>query len=455
MTDPNILCLSIDSLRADFTSFVNEEESTTPFLESFAEDATVFTRAITPSIWTLPVHTSVFTGLYPLEHGVMNSQVELGDHPTFAELLGGEGYSTAAFHKSAWFETGDITRGFGARNVSHEVSGEENSNVLGRQPFIRNALERISPTLREIGTAVSNHIDVTYYGYGNDIHTVDATVKWLKETPQPFCTFVHFKDAHWPYAAPKAHVKQFSDCNDAELLWNRVRWQRPLYENRDRTWAGDLRPPAHQVEILKDVYRGCVYWSDRLAESLLSALEDDGVLDNTIVVVFGDHGDLFGDDGIFGHQYSMADPLINVPLLIRDPTGSLPKGRVADPVQLNDIYPTILDLCGVDPPSTNSVDLAAGETRSHAYVHYESRESSDTYSPEEFPPARQFCVWASPTEKLVWYPDSDEYDGPAGDDDDLRHVLETHLESLVEVPPKRGVDVDESVIRNLKNMGYM
>jgi len=112
MSSPNFLLLSIDSLRRDFCSFLDDSEHTMDFLERFAADSTVFERAISPSVWTLPVHTSIFTGLYPMEHTVNDEHTVLGDHPTFAELLRTEGYETRSFTHNGWFQSGEITRGF-------------------------------------------------------------------------------------------------------------------------------------------------------------------------------------------------------------------------------------------------------------------------------------------------------------------------------------------------------
>lgn len=109
---PNILCISIDSLRRDFCSIYTESEDTTPFLNSISDELTIFQNAISPSCWTLQVHGSVFTGLYPPEHGVLDKNNSLGDHPTFAELLSRKGYDTQSFGYNGWFEAGDILRGF-------------------------------------------------------------------------------------------------------------------------------------------------------------------------------------------------------------------------------------------------------------------------------------------------------------------------------------------------------
>jgi len=118
VSKPNVVCVSVDSLRADFCSFDDGDARTTPFLRSVTPEATVFESAISPSIWTLPVHTSVFTGLYPPEHGVTSEGRVLGDHPTFAELLAEEGYSTAAFFQNSWLRLSGTLRGFPVSDIN-------------------------------------------------------------------------------------------------------------------------------------------------------------------------------------------------------------------------------------------------------------------------------------------------------------------------------------------------
>jgi len=465
MTDqPNVLCISIDSLRADFTSFVAGGPATTPFLNSFSNDTTVFADAITPSIWTLPVHTSVFTGLYPLEHRVLDKNAKLGSQPTFAEVLRDAGYDTASFTRNGWFEIGDITRGFGKTTVSEDTQ----TPVTRVRHLIGETLGLVSDDLRSRVRKVFNETvrevhRSTFRRQQDDEAIVSNAIDAIESASDPFCHFVHLNGVHWPYTPPAPYHRHFGEWNALERFWNRLYWQRKIYFNREQSWIGSLSPPAKQVEIINDIYRGCIRATDRRIERMIESLDQQDVLGDTIVIVFADHGDSFGEQNVFGHQFSLDESLIHVPMLIYDPTDTLPKERITDPVQLNDIYPTLLSLCGEEPPSTKSVDFTTDDRREYVYVHYEhtdqlaedSSATLDAIDETNLPPRKQVCIRRSAAEKLFWYPDEDRYDGPAWADETLRQELESHLNGLTTINSGRTDDVDDSVIQNLEDMGYL
>lgn len=464
---PNLLYVSIDSLRWDEAGFGGGDAATTPFLRGFADRtaAAVYDRAVTPATWTLPAHASLFTGLYPPEHGLLDTSAALGDHPTLAELLAAEGYETAAFFQNGWLRVGDALRGFESGTVD-AAGGGAGASSDGSPSLARRLVAR-SPRLRSLASTVVNDYAATvragtFRRPPADGPVVESAAAALPELGEPFCAFVHLNGAHWPYTPPRPHHRRFTDRSALSLFWNRAYWQRRVYDNRERTWDGSLQPPAAATETMRELYRGAVHHVDSLVERLVSRLERAGRLDDTVVVVFGDHGDAFGDGGVFGHHFSLADGVVHVPLLVRDPHGVLPSGERPELAQLADLYPTLLARCGVAPPATNSVDLADGE-RETAFTHFEytdrlfedAGDDLDAASPEAFPPRKQVAAWRSPSEKLVWYPETDEYDGPAADDEDLRAALRAHLDGLDPVAPRRTDGVSGDVRRNLEDMGYL
>jgi len=105
MNQPNLLLISIDSLRADAVSSIDTSVSTTPFFDELVEQSSLYTAAFSQGVWTVPSHTSIFTGLYPTEHGVYDEdavsegEVSLGDHPTIGQKLQENGYETRAFFR--------------------------------------------------------------------------------------------------------------------------------------------------------------------------------------------------------------------------------------------------------------------------------------------------------------------------------------------------------------------
>jgi arylsulfatase A-like enzyme len=479
MTQPNIICISIDSLRADYCSlFDSVGQNTTPFLRSLSSESAVFDSAISPCTWTLPVHTSVFTGLFPPEHGITTGDAVLGEHPTFAELLAQNGYTTSAFYRNSWFDTGDILRGFEYRQRGENDADEDMDTSIKER--IADGVHDISPRFESVltnGYRAQKRLRSALNLYADwrvpKSRTADAdregdrticeSITALEDADEPFCYFVHLNDAHWKYDPPNPFHRSFTDRRMADLVYNHEVWQRRVYHsrsNRFRTAAGLIEPPEREVETFKNLYRGAIEHCDVLIERLVNALKEAGHWDNTVLVVFGDHGDSFGECGIFGHHMTVDDSVIRVPLLIRDPTGRIESGTVSTPVSLVDVYPTILSIAGIDPPDTNAIDLSS-ETRDYAYTHYDVSDH-DAYTnaskwgidPNDLPPGKQVVIWQSDDDKLIQYPDVDQCDVIGENGERLRNKLDTHIQQLQPVESSKSA-LDADVTQRLVDMGYL
>lgn len=451
MTKPNFLLISVDSLRQDFCSFLNDSENTMDFLDEFAAQSTVFERAISPSVWTFPVHTSIFTGLYPREHQLNSAQSVLGDHPTFAELLREEGYETRSFTHNGWFESGGMTRGFdhdhtrmpgminnGMSNLRHGIDERD------RREFIKGTKQLLEAPLVKGRKAFFRH---QYKG----ARTVTNCFKRLKNRSSPFCYLVHLNDVHHVYRPHINYIRQFSDASLRQLHEN-IRYQEKLKSNRHGIYTGNFKLDHDRLSLTKDLYRASILQVDALIERLIDRLKTIGEYENTVIVLFGDHGDLLGEYDLFGHSFSVADELIRVPLLIHDPTGRLEAGRRSDVVQLNDLYPTVLQLGGIEPPKTNSVSLL-DDSREAAYVHLLESKDHLQFPEDEYPPFEQYAIWQSPSSKYVYTPETMTADD--ADDSVLFSALRNHLDQLNPVPLAGERRLDDDIRANLEDMGYL
>jgi arylsulfatase A-like enzyme len=452
MSKPNFLLISVDSLRRDYCSFLNDSEGTINFLDDLAEESTVFEQAISPSVWTLPVHTSIFTGLYPSEHQVNDENTVLGDHPTFAEILRDDGYETRSFTHNGWFQSGEMTRGF---NHDHTrmpgMIGYGRSNL--KQGFDERDRERFRKGAKQILEAplVKGRKALFRHRF-KGARTVKNYFRRLKNRDSPFCYMVHLNDVHHVY---RPHIKYYREFGDASLreLHENVRYQETLKENRHGIYTGNYEINQQRLELTKDLYRASILQADALIEQIVGHLKELEEYENTVIILFGDHGDLIGEDGMFGHSYSLADELIRVPLLVHDPTGQLEAGRRTGVVQLNDLYPTILEMAGQDVPETNSVSLIE-ESRESAFVHLLESTDNLEYSESEYPPFEQYGIWKSPSSKLVYAPEADETEVSKGSSE-LFTELETHLEECREISAKGESELAASTKSQLENMGYL
>jgi arylsulfatase A-like enzyme len=401
----------------------------------------------------------------------------LGDRPTFAEQLSDAGYSTRAFHKCPWLETGDVLRGFVTQTHT-------NSSSPTRKQQLAAAVNEISPTMQQLLRSLTEFKQSTVDQVSDGIatyrawrrpppqrlrmetgggRTIRQAVSAMDTTDEPFCWFLWLNDAHWKYKPPNPYHRSFTDRSVAELVYNYLYWQYKVYSTpSDRLQAitGAVDPPASEIQTFQNLYRGCLNYCDALLNKLITGLKTTGVWDNTILIIFGDHGDAFGEHGVFGHHFSLEDPLVHVPLLIRDPTGRLEPGGRSDPVSLIDIHPTVLDLADVSGPTSSGTSLLEG-ARDEVYIHYDVTDLAYyTDAPQRgidqaaLPPSQQFGIWRSPDQKVFYYPDRETYVDVGPDSETLRARLDEHVAEVGEVSAEDGT-VSGSVAQRLEDMGYL
>lgn len=436
MERPNVLFISIDSLRTDAVSALGSPKPTTPFFDELASESTLYTNAFTQGIWTVPSHTSLFTGLYPTEHGIYDEDavgdgdVRLGDHPTLGERLSATGYETEAFYRLPWLGSGGVLRGF----ESEQNIGDQTATIADRI----NTLSSKFPLSRSIMRAIYRG---SFRGHMPDEEIVTQAKRKLKSTASPFCLFVHLNDAHWPYSPSTPFHNQFSERSILSLFWNRAYTQTQMFPLEDSS----MTPSAAQIEIMKELYLGAVRQTDHHLQSLINNIPEN-VLDETIIVVFGDHGEAFGEDGELGHN-DVIPSVAHVPLLIHDPTGRLSAGRVDQPVQLADLYRTIGSLTGVSLPETNANDLTAESSAQVAFTHARDNEADEFL-------LEKYGVWRSPSDYLVWNTVTDTVH-EQGETAGLEDALDEHIDELEHVPPTGARELDAEAKQRLREFGYL
>lgn len=451
----NVLFISIDSLRSDFVPFISGESSTTPFLSTLADSSTVFTRAITPSTWTLPVHGSIFTGLYPPEHSVLDKDTALGSVETLAERLRQEGYDTTSFAGNGWLNVGDILRGFDHQHISPPLSrhwvdmisrGVRDSNLSAITKGISNLGKAPFDILRK--KLIRNN--------GHDRRIVKQYSRYLNDTSEPFFHFVHLNGVHNPYSPHISQYRKFGDQSTSSVR-NVIQYQQELIDNRPLLAAGDKSIDQNSVEIIKDLYRGEIRQVDGYVQELIQLLEQKNCLEDTVIVIFGDHGDHLGERNRWGHQFSVANEVIRVPLLIKDPSGYLTSSYRHDVVQLNDLYNTILTLLGLDYSRPHSYDLSH-RSRDTAYVYYSAPESylerinrNHDLDDIQLPPTKQFAAWRKSSYRGTWFPEQDEKIG----DPDMVQAIQEHYANLEPIQSRQSSRIDSQVEQNLQDMGYI
>ncbi len=319
---PNVLLLIWDTVRASSLSLYGYARPTTPGLERFASRGVTFEQAISTAPWTLPSHAGMFTGRWAHELSA-GWRTPLDDrYPTLAEVLADNGYATSGFVANTHYTTAESGL---ARGMAHyEGFGSSPGDFL-----MSTALGRRLAWDRLLRTRIGS-FDIP--GRKNAASIDDEFLRWLDARPagRPFFAFLNYYDAHEPYLPPAPYDTRFRSTTVPRkpLMW--------------QAW----KMTAPEVRGERDAYDGSIAYLDARLGSLLQALRGRGLLDNTIVVVVADHGEEFGEHGVFTHGNSLYLPSLHVPLVVVGP-GAAAGARVAAPVTLRDLPATVLDLAGI------------------------------------------------------------------------------------------------------------
>ncbi len=299
---PNVLLITIDTLRADHLSSYGYHLLTTPRLDRLAAEGVRFERAYTAIPLTGPSHISLLTGRYPQEHGGKVNGQPLAEDPrlvTLAQILQSNNYRTAAY-VSAWPLKKRLTR----LDRGFEIYDQE----FNRQYQLFNSYRSAE--------------DVT-----------PLAIRWMqeraKDSPrEPFFLWAHYFDPHKPY-----HLRE----EFSHLKPNPGGTYQPAPLNKKM--ADRIR--RYDTEIA---------YTDHHIGKLLDELETLGLRESTLIIVVADHGESLGERGYVGHGRQLYDNIVRVPLILSYPA-TIPSGRVVHQhVSLLDVMPTVLDLLGIDFP---------------------------------------------------------------------------------------------------------
>jgi len=303
----NVLVVTLDTTRADHLGCYGNARAATPVIDRLAAGGIRFAEAATVAPETLPAHATLFTGLLPPRHGMrVNGEGRLdARHVTLAEVARGRGYQTAAFVSAFVLDARfGLSQGF-------DVYDDDVETAEG-PVFAAGNNERSAAA------------------------ATDAAVAWLRATDKrrPFLAWVHYFDAHAPYAAPEPFGGRFK----------------------------------------ASPYDGEIAFVDSQLGRLLDVLEETGQRDKTLIVIAGDHGESLGDHGERTHGLFLYRSATRVPLIFWSPRLFARPAVVADTVvSLADVAPTLVDMLGVeDAPERDGLSLIATKPVGRRSVYMES-----------------------------------------------------------------------------------
>jgi arylsulfatase A-like enzyme len=334
---PDLILVVVDTLRADYLGATGRATARTPNIDRLIRSGTSFANAITPMPRTTPAVASLMTGLWPKRHGSREVGEALETGTLLAEVLRASGYSTIAVSANqAAGPDQNLERGF-----DHFVSRDD-------------ILRRYEGRLYDDGT------DVPPTGMGLAEATTREALALAEAAPAdaPLFLWTLYFDPHLFYRPPSP----WQDQADAPRCWE-------LYERYTRktphlAWQAIADFEGIATWGLADcqkLYDAEIAYTDHEIGKLLAGLGRAGRLDGAVVVFVADHGENFGEGGVFfEHGDNAHDAGLRVPLAIAGP--DVPEKRVLEAsVSLVDVMPTLLTLLGVAPeqrPATDGIDLA-------------------------------------------------------------------------------------------------
>ncbi|MEB3355637.1 MAG: sulfatase [Synechococcales bacterium] len=384
VTRPDIVFLVLDTQRADRLSCYGYPLQTSPHLDELAADATIFRSAVSAAQWTVPSHASMFTGLYPSAHQVLQSYSVLPDElTTLAERLSAGGYFTAGFCNNPLVGVinNGLRRGFYSfLNYSGLLTSYPNQAGLRkglldryRQLFKRllaKGLNQVQDSFArsELLLALSfSPLMVPLWQTalsfkGNTAKSLDDAAQLLiqrrgADQGQPIFTFINLMGTHMPYHPPRKYVERFAPH---VLQDQRARHYLRQFNSDVYGWLAPLAGALdeHQKATLDGMYDAEVACQDDYLGQFFGRLQDSGVLDNTLVVVCSDHGEHLGEKQFIGHSISLYNELVNVPLIIRDPSDRFPRSTIReDVVSTRRLFHTLLEVVGLASQEERSLSL--------------------------------------------------------------------------------------------------
>jgi arylsulfatase A-like enzyme len=330
----NVLLIVMDTVRAESLGLYGHHRDTSPQLSRWSAKGVRFDWAFASAPWTFPSHCSFMTGQWPSTLNAHWQPTLDATYPTLADFLTSRGFLTAGFAANTYwcsYESG-MNRGF----VHYEDYPLTPGTVLASTMPGRWLLSNLrSPR---------DYYSVKWIrAQSRDARGINnALLDWLSHSRsnserRPFFAFLNYLDAHEPFLPPEGDQVRFGlraqSQSDYTMLLDYWDWNK-------------LSLTARDVELARDSYENCIAALDREIGSLLDELDRRDMLKDTHIIITSDHGEQFGEHGVFNHGYSVYSQEVHVPLIVISPEAQ-PGQVCGEPVSLRDIPATVVDLVGL------------------------------------------------------------------------------------------------------------
>lgn len=310
---PNLIILSLDTLRADRLGLYGYKRGTSPSLDKLAEKSAVFENATSSTSWTLPAHVSLFTGLYPSSHKVTQKKGNIVSDKTkmLAEILKANKYRTFGFANGGY-----VAGHYGFKR--------------GFEEYPRSGPKGIKNESKEIV-----EIHKAQGGAGVGLQRAKEKIEALNNK-EPFFIFMHTYDIHCPYDPPEPYLSKYKTEGRKEIDSTKC----IAHEDSNKV-------KKEQMWTLSDRYDGNISWVDNTLGQFFDWFYTTEASKNTYIIIVSDHGEEFFEHKHLDHRNSLYKELVHIPMIIAGP--GIKPSRLPNPFSLVDVMPTALDLLGIEP----------------------------------------------------------------------------------------------------------
>lgn len=455
---PDVLLLVLDSTRRDRVSAYGYERETTPTLDTLADEATVFERAYVPAPWTLPSHCSMFTGLFPSEHGITNGFTDRSfrlpsEIPTLAERLAEQGYHTAGFSNNPWVgQLSGLDRGF-------EEFVEWDLEISRSDHPIHSRHEQLYSDFHTILGHASRQPLVLLKRRFFTERLVKRATQWLQHTATqdaPTFTFLNLMEAHSPYYPPRSAFRALGLERPTALEARRLNVQLLAYIMGRSPLDGEKRTR------LMEYYDASVRYLDSMVDTLCSTLKREGLYNDLLLIICADHGKTLGEfDRDEAPPHYVRDINTTVPLFIKTPE-QMESMRIEQPFELHRLF---------EIASSNDCDLEQVLTAAPSTALV---EDFVPHSGQQTETVTHWQVLCDGTDKYVTTADGQEYlfhgtgldevlvtsDPVSPDIDRFRSMLaerseQLNTETVTSTDTDTPEDLSDSTEAQLKDLGYL
>ena len=310
MARPNVLVIVLDTARADALEPYGAAPGTTPALAQLASSGRAYPDVHSTACWTMPSHASMFTGLLPRAAGLNRAPGEMptGCRPVLEaaadrllpEVLRHAGYRTRGVSSNIWVaEASGFATGF---DEWHDVTPNRAAQMVSTRlrPRARWALDALRARSDD-GAAAAAEVLREWFADAGD---------------RPDFWFVNLIECHSPYLPPKP----FNDLGPLDRLRAAEEARRHLTLGEIwRVCVSDFDVPEPALQRMRHLYDRSIRQLDAWVAQTLTALDEAGRLDDTLVLICSDHGENFGEGGLLGHAYSLDERLLRVPFIASGP----------------------------------------------------------------------------------------------------------------------------------------